>query len=831
MLMTREDMETQLRYLRLKNKLHNRASGAGVVWGLGVSRNGGKVRVEAGYAVDCCGNDLTVTCPYEVDVATLLADPAACPSLGEGPQRMHLLLEYLECPEEPRPVHGDVCSPQTTLCEMSRVRETVRLRLVPPRDWTPDGPIGNFLTTLQNAVQPQGNIFVPAAPRATAAVALVPFGVEMKVSTNDRPDSPPSLENPLRLTPPLAPAAQAEGDTGTGRDNTGFGTVRITLNANPGFTFLAGSPFLVREKVQDPSSAPPVGVRDVSPPTAVTPAISTGSQIAWDFVMPPFFIQRPSVTSASQLPPEQSFVLQNWKMTDAAGNVYEGSTRIDLVARVRQDWLASDWGRSHPNTFTDFSAMLHGIVEPTAVTVTSPSPAGPWPCLTEACDPGGKLRFPMLPPWSHSSPIGGVLPADPKVDLLAATYGVLAEFAGRYKDNAAASTASEVQLVTKVYEAAWQVLFQTAPDAQQRQLTESLHQLLRDWCESLLYTGPTCEGDLHGVVIGCALVKAGDLCEVDPWGGRRWVMHYPLASYWAEQFGVTPPDVLASRFFDFICCIGDHLRTPPPPVPSPDQPQGSLSHLTTSAFNVKGSYLMFGSPQDAQTRFNELKVGVSTAQVQTLGPINFVSRVIEAVNGPSQQADSYVLYNTAAFPNTYFAAAQSGAVGTLEGTPARIVRLIQPVLASPGAVPSLLRDFAVTLSVGLLNAVPLGQVEPNNPTIAPLTAAGVSTAGSLLARDPEALLQQVLKGNQSKELSTLLSAGESVAASVAKAVAGAIHEQQPQGLLTRGDFTKAALVTPFNDSLAKELGAKVVGKDVVAQAVDHAARAAPGANA
>ena len=43
--------------------------------------------------------------------------------------------------------------------------------------------------------------------------------------------------------------------------------------------------------------------------------------------------------------------------------------------------------------------------------------------------------------------------------------------------------------------------------------------------------------------------------RIDPWGGRRWVMHYPLLSYWGEQFGIVPPDVLASRIFALICCL------------------------------------------------------------------------------------------------------------------------------------------------------------------------------------------------------------------------------------------------------------------------------------
>src|SRR5207248_2766236 len=43
--------------------------------------------------------------------------------------------------------HGDACATDVTRCEMSRVRETVRLRLIPPRDFDPTNPITKFLAT------------------------------------------------------------------------------------------------------------------------------------------------------------------------------------------------------------------------------------------------------------------------------------------------------------------------------------------------------------------------------------------------------------------------------------------------------------------------------------------------------------------------------------------------------------------------------------------------------------------------------------------------------------------------------------------------------------
>jgi hypothetical protein len=466
---------------------------------------------------------------------------------------------------------------------------------------------------------------------------------------------------------------------------------------------------------------------------------------------------------------------------------------------------------------------VRALTTPVAVA----QPAGPVPCLTEACDPQGKPRFSVLPPWSHPDPNGTAVPADPKVDLLAAVYALLALDAGRYPDNGQAAAAGDVQALTRVYEAAWHVLFRVAPDAPGRQLTEALHQLFRDWCDALLYPGPTCAGEPHGVVIGCALVQGGDICDIDPWGGRRWVVHYPLLSYWLEQFGVTPPDVLASRLFDLVCCIACHLRTPPTPSRSPQQPEGSTTHLTTSVFSNQGSHLVFGGPDDARRRLDEM--GLKMAGARPVGLTDFVGRAIRAFRATRPVSGAYTLYTTAGFPNVVLATVDSVLSTGVGAQPGRVAALVRPVFAPAAAVPPLLRDFAAALSVELLNEVPLDRVDPDNPAVAPLTQAGLGTAGAVLARDPEVLLGQVLQGARAQELTTLLGTGEKLADTVARAVAGALTKQQAHGLLARGDFTAADRAAPFVDDLARALSHVVPGRDAVARAVDRAARAAPGA--
>src|SRR5262249_11048162 len=48
MFITREDLEAEQRYFRMKNRLHNRAAGEGVVWGLGVGKQAAQVCVLPG---------------------------------------------------------------------------------------------------------------------------------------------------------------------------------------------------------------------------------------------------------------------------------------------------------------------------------------------------------------------------------------------------------------------------------------------------------------------------------------------------------------------------------------------------------------------------------------------------------------------------------------------------------------------------------------------------------------------------------------------------------------------------------------------------------------
>lgn len=80
-LLTEDDLGALIDYVVAKNRFHNaRLFGAGVVCGLLVECgpcNSSKIVVQPGYALDCCGNDLVLTCEQTLDIAPMIRELAA----------------------------------------------------------------------------------------------------------------------------------------------------------------------------------------------------------------------------------------------------------------------------------------------------------------------------------------------------------------------------------------------------------------------------------------------------------------------------------------------------------------------------------------------------------------------------------------------------------------------------------------------------------------------------------------------------------------------------------------------------------------------------------
>ena len=146
-LLTDVDLEATISYVAAKNRLHNRhLFGAGVVCGLAVRCDPcdrGSVIVEAGYALDCSGNDIVVCADTTFDVQAFIdrrrkehqvdcgknrtAVPGDC---GHLDSEYCLVLRYEEKPGKPvnALVRDNGC--RSNRCEPSRTLERFRLELI-----------------------------------------------------------------------------------------------------------------------------------------------------------------------------------------------------------------------------------------------------------------------------------------------------------------------------------------------------------------------------------------------------------------------------------------------------------------------------------------------------------------------------------------------------------------------------------------------------------------------------------------------------------------------------------------------------------------------------
>ena len=208
------------------------------------------------------------------------------------------------------------------------------------------------------------------------------------------------------------------------------------------------------------------------------------------------------------------------------------------------------------------------------------------PCL----DPYARENPDPTPylPWLHDDPIHPGHSGDPKALIFEALVAWLAPMLVRER----VGTGEEVltsrgELVRGIYQVAWLLLFGVPAEADSHLLGSSLRRLLEGLCDELLWKGPQCCGEPHGVVIGCAVVEGGTIQSIDPFGGRRHVIHYPLIEHWGAQFGLAPPDLMVSRLFSKLCCLGSLAPIQFGDVRTPGQ-----------LLQVGGGYVWVGDPRE-----------------------------------------------------------------------------------------------------------------------------------------------------------------------------------------------------------------------------------------
>ena len=209
-LLTEDDLSLLVEYVVAKNRLHNRALfGDGVVCGLDVTCHPcdpGKVIVQPGYALDCCGNDILVPCPQELDINAMVRDlrrhvkgdfdctdpcmdrassgansltnraGANASAIFVPPVRKYCLYvrfcEQLSDPVAAYATDGS-CPPQP--CEPTRVREGFRFELrCPAPEREDDNVVRHFLQCAQDMITAEqslseGVILSPQVGRLDAA--------------------------------------------------------------------------------------------------------------------------------------------------------------------------------------------------------------------------------------------------------------------------------------------------------------------------------------------------------------------------------------------------------------------------------------------------------------------------------------------------------------------------------------------------------------------------------------------------------------------------------------------------------------------------------------
>jgi hypothetical protein len=339
------------------------------------------------------------------------------------------------------------------------------------------------------------------------------------------------------------------------------------------------------------------------------------------------------------------------------------------------------------------------------------------------------------------------------------------------------------------------------------------------------------------------MVEGGALRMVDPWGGRRWVMHYPLLAHWGKQFGIAPPDALASKFFDMICCVAHAYpaRGDNTPMLTPGAVPGmNMMANHVSVVPLGASTLVFDQPMNVPSHMAH--AGVSPERTVAVNPIEFVSRVVEALTtgpgGARAAGGGFIHYTVIGIPELNFvtpaAATESPAGAAPSRQPAagapgsagrggHLAEFVRGAIASrakPTAVPALLRSFAETLTRGLLSALPIDvETDAERALRETLTAADIPSIAALLDRDADRIHVDVLGRANAAGLARILAANEERASAVATRVGDTVLELASEGrLVSRDDLRPPALLKAFKKAITEglqgALSAKIVSAEV-----------------
>ncbi len=764
MVLTQADLESEQRYWMLKRRLTNRALGTGVVWGLrvGWDANRRSFALGPGYALDCCGNDLVVECATEVAESQLLgtADPKLLPvdkfravSATSRLTEALLALQYVECPEDARLVHADACQPPSNRCEPSRIRETTRLVLVPGPPAPAPTCFDKVVTELEALKQSitdgrlRDALFPPAAPSSATpqpASALLP--ARLRVTTpgagalTDYTVQPPamgSVEGPPVISGRRSP------------DGMLAGVVQFELTPSPDWGFYQG-------EVRDGSTV----VDRVAPPLDL--------QQFWSLEL---VLQEGTESE----PRPFRFVVDRLGLEQMLGDRSRGMANLEIEGRVSA-------------TITEDGAV-ETRVEGLRIHVRSElADAAP----TRRCLDGFGLSSFFAQPGRSAE--------HAKVLVLAALYAYFSDLS-----RASGNAWTPARLVAaRLYVVAWRLLgvdANAAGSAQQlEELSRILARLFACLCEALVYPGPRCADDQHGVYLGRVTLNAGRIVSFDMHEQRRHVLLGPLVNHWLGVFGLAAPDVVAERFAQTICCFA---RSPA---------AGALSHGGGASVPLGRGALSIRPAAEASASVREIDLSELVARMGSAltadahAPLTryrarLGSGLVVELTAPAEAAEH-----------------PSAAAPKLEHEVTTLLR------RSNGMVPSL-RGVAVTAGANeLARAVPpsaLLDLSAASARLAARLTAREQTLAQLIELGPAGLLQleRDADPNAVDELSGRASAALQVIVEVLAKAARATKDARPSAVL-RDSKLRESVVADLTAHLAFE-------KEAMTAALERAASGAP----
>jgi hypothetical protein len=730
MFLTQSDMDVEQRFWRMKRRLTNRALGQGVVWGLRLlwDKVNDRFVLHPGYGLDCCGNDLVVSQLYEIRTGDLIdtSDPAVQALLANpdanGRSEVAVVLQYVECPEEPRPIHKDACGTSSTTCSPSRTRETTRLLLAAPMAAaiTPIDAFWNSLQEFKDSLSANELAVVfPGESGSTAPASAAP------------PPPPPAAATPAPAGgASAAPAAPAPAKSSKRKPPASDASA--TPSELP-FSLHVVHGDMAQEIPLDGSVALPALAVDPASPTTLV--FELRSRMGWGFwrgAVRASGSDEPLTAVRSPVDPVLSWA---WTAPAPGSSAFEmtvddlgyaplfSSERLSLPRLRINGQLVSGRtirGETAPPGTTTGGTVGSTTDGPPTVVVVERAPT----CF----DPLRRLVF-----LDSDTPVG----VYPSTLVLAAVYALLAEFA---REDGTAASSSRTTLAAFFYAIVWKTLLGAdlaASTPAQRVLLDKLFaRLFAAWCAGLFYPGPRCTTQHHGIYLGqLVLGRAGGIQSFDPWA-RRYVLTGPLLTHWAGLFGIAPFDVIVGRLARVICCIAridlgklsfEQLGI---------KPLADVREIRSVPMLGDFGPVMFATPAAAKTALDAR--GLTLQGTDQVSPATFVFRLLRVLTQSGSGNPTAVR------------------LVTLNGQAGEQLQILEPVAAPAVPAPAAAAHEAVAVAVekrqvAKLAAAPLtdfgtelalGTPVPivnNNALSAALTQQNVTSVASLLALDPEAV--------------------------------------------------------------------------------------------